>query len=111
RQRLAQLLEELRHAGVKTIALDVLLEASQTPRWTVDSRTREPVELVEDDAALAAAIAAHRNVVLAMNVASQANGQAAPAPTDAPEEPDAIEALAAAAAASSVPAPPPWQAP
>ncbi len=69
RTYLANVTAELTRAGAKVIAFDLLLDEPQPPRVVLaddqDPADRSP-EVIQDDRALARAIAAHGNVVLAV---------------------------------------------
>lgn len=64
RRLLAEAVRELTLAGADVIALDILFDEPQRPRWIGDDDD-EPTRLVRDDDELAQAIAEHGRVLLA----------------------------------------------
>lgn len=63
REKLARAIDELRLAGAKVIALDLLLDEPQERRLVGDPADPESIQIVDGDKELADAIRAHGNVV------------------------------------------------
>jgi class 3 adenylate cyclase/CHASE2 domain-containing sensor protein len=67
RERVAQMIDELRIAGARVVALDLLLDDPSLPRIVRDDAAPGGIRAVDDDQILADAIARHGSVVAAVS--------------------------------------------
>jgi class 3 adenylate cyclase len=67
RERLAQVIDELRIAGSRVVALDLLLDDPSLPRIVRDEGAPGRIRAVDDDQLLADAIARHGSVITAVS--------------------------------------------